>query len=250
VEVGDVATLLPEENVKQVDVCESDVLYETNKEQEHEEIEVKCEAVVGGTEIAYEIEDECEEMPQAPGAQDVLVPPSDNLSSVCANICKDLDELMDKLESKPVDESKSVKQYEAVRIRFNDGFSDTSGSGVIAELGECNEEKKKQLVVRYDEKELTAVKSADAGVRKSSRRGKKRMEPDDPSDALEIIGQRATTLHDFGSDFLVKKHDKPDSWWVHEDELRDSGHGCAAMEVFDNKRCAAMEVFDNKRRRK
>jgi hypothetical protein len=57
-----------------------------------------------------------------------------------------------------------------------------------------------------------------------------------PSVALEIIGQRATILHDFGSDFLVKKYDKPESWWVHEDELRDSDSGCEAMEVFDDKR--------------
>lgn len=199
--VGDVATLLPNENVNKIDVCESGVwhMYETNKVEEHETIEVESKAVNNG--IAYEVEVEYEEMPQAPEAQDVVVPPSgDSVESVCANICKDMDELMDKLESKPVDESKSVNAISS--------SSETPGSSTVT----------------------------GTTLRKSSRHGKKRMEPDDPSDALKIVGQRATILQKFGTDFLVKKHDKPDSWWVHEDELRDSDAGCEAMEVFDNKR--------------
>lgn len=66
--VGDVATLLPNENVNKIDVCESGVwhMYET--------IEVESKAVDTG--IAYEIEVEYEEMPQAQEAQDVVVPPS------------------------------------------------------------------------------------------------------------------------------------------------------------------------------
>ena len=88
---------------------------------------------------------------------------------------------------------------------------------------------------------VAAGRSTGTTLRKSSRHGKKRMEPDDPSDALEIIGQRATILQKFGkgTDFLVKKkHErtlKNNIWWVHEDELRESDAGCEAMEVFDNK---------------
>ena len=204
--VGDVATILPNENVNKIDVCESGVghVYETEKVEEHETIEVESKAVDNG--IAYEIEVEYEEMPQAPEAQDVVVPPSgDSVESVCANICKDMNELMDKLESKPVDESKSVNAISS--------SSETPGSSTVT----------------------------GTTLRKSSRHGKKRMQPDDPSDALEIIGQRATILQKFGkgTDFLVKKkHErtlKNNIWWVHEDELRDSDAGCEAMEVFDNK---------------
>ena len=239
--VGDVATLLShDENVKQVDVCESDVMaYETTLQQEHEAIEVESKAVDTG--IAHEIDVEYEEMPQAQEAQDVVVPPSGgSVESVCANICKDLEKTMHhfadtlgvELVSNPPapqqgEENMQEKQFEVGRIRFKDcsshasGSSDTSGSST----------------------------ATDTTVRKSTRNGKKRMEPDDPSDALQIIGQRATILQKFGTDFLVKKHDKPDSWWVHEDELRDSDAGCVAMEVFD-KKFSDNKVSNNKRRRK
>lgn len=225
--VGDVATLLSHENVKQVDVCESDVMaYETTLQQEHEAIEVESKAVDTG--IAYEIEVEYEEMPQAQEAQDVVVPPSGgSVESVCANICKDLEKTMhhfadtlgvelvsNPLAPQPVEDNVQEKQFEEVRIRLKDSSSHSSSSSAISGSSTVT----------------------DKTIRKSTRHGKKRMVLERPSVALEIIGQRATILHDFGSDFLVKKYDKPESWWVYEDELRDSDSGCEAMEVFDDKR--------------
>lgn len=223
IEVDDahVAIMLSNENVNQSDgVCVSGVPYETNKEK-HEAIEVK--SAVANTEIAYEIEVDWEDMPQEE-AQDVLVPPSGNsVESVCASICKDLEKTMhhfaDTLSVELVlDENMEEKQFDKVRLRFKDCSShassshDTSGSSTVT----------------------------GTTLRKSTRNGKKRIEPNAPSDDLVtrvlIIGHRDTMLQKFGSDFLVKKHDKPDSWWVHEDELRDSDAGCEAMEVFDKKR--------------
>lgn len=239
VEVGDVATLLPNENVQQVDVCESGVPYEL--EDDPEAVEVESEVVVANTGIAEEIEVDYEEMPQAAEAQDVVVPPTRVLPScqtmlvqivlremTVKTLTKELvDENRDKakelmhelanalgvkLVPKPLppqpQEDVVEEQYETVRIRFKDNSSHASGSST----------------------------ASDTTVRKSTRNGKKRMVLDTPSDDLEIIGQRATIEHDFGSDFLVKKHDKPDSWWVYEDELRNSDRGCEAMEVFDKKR--------------
>lgn len=236
--VGDVATLLPNENVNKIDVCESDVwhMYETNKVEEHETIEVESKAVDNG--IAYEIEVEYEEMPQAPEAQDVVVPPSgDSVESVCANICKDLEKTMHHFADtlgvemvsntpapQPVEDNVQEKQFEEVRIRLKDSSSHTSSSSE------------------------TPGSSTVTGttLRKSTRHGKKRIEPDAPSDDLEIIGHRATILQKFGTDFLVKKHDNPDSWWMHEDDLREPAYGCEAMEVYDKK----LKASDNKRRRK
>lgn len=290
-----VAIMLSHENVNQGDVCVSDVAYETNKEHEHEEVEVECEGVVDAH-IAEEIEDECEEMPQAPGAQDVLVPPSDNLSSVCANICKDLDELMDKLESKPVEESKPGEESKPVEekkwlIFKKDGeatkkvgmpesfeallelvsekygttpekiLDEADGSDVDADSfkflrsgatlvfkDNVQEKQFEKVRIRFkDSSSHTSSSSAisgsstvtDKSTRKSTRYSKKRMVPD--SGALEIdeiLDQRETRIHKFGlgSDFLVKKNDKPDPWWVHEDDLSESYTGCEAWEAFDNKR--------------
>lgn len=123
------------------------------------------------------------------------------------------------------EENMQEKQFEVVRIRFKDcsshasGSSDTSGSST----------------------------ATDTTVRKSTRNGKKRMCWTPPSDALQIIGQRATILHHLGTDFLIKKHDKPDSWWVHEDELMKTDCGCEAMEVYD-KKFSDNKVSNNKRR--
>lgn len=217
IEVDDahVAIMLSNENVNQSDgVCVSGVPYETNKEKEHEAIEVK--SAVANTEIAYEIEVDWEDMPQEE-AQDVLVPPSGNsVESVCASICKDLEKTMHGFATTlgvelVLDENMEEKQFDKVRIRFKDSHAssshDTAGSSTVP----------------------------DTTVRKSTRNGKKRMVPD-ASDPLEILEQRDTILHDFGSDFLVKKRDKPNSWWVHEDKLSILDSGCEAMEVFDKKR--------------
>lgn len=237
--VGDVATLLSHENVKQVDVCESDVMaYETTLQQEHEAIEVESKAVDTG--IAYEIEVEYEEMLQA---QDVVVPPSGgSVESVCANICKDLEKTMhhfadtlgvelvsNPLAPQPVEDNVQEKQFEEVRIRLKDSSSHPSSSSAISGSSTVT----------------------DKTIHKSTRHGKKRMVLH--SEALEIdevLDQRETILHKFGFDFLVKKNDKPKPWWVHEDDLRESHTGCEAWEVFDKKFSKNKVSDNNKRRRK
>lgn len=53
----------------------NDGMYETTLVADHGVIEVESEGVENDAGIAYEIEVEYEEMPQAPEAQDVVVPP-------------------------------------------------------------------------------------------------------------------------------------------------------------------------------
>lgn len=211
-EVGDVAALLPNEYVVQVDVCDGEP-YKTTHVAEGESIEVVSKEVVIA-EMVEEIEVDFEEdMPQGAKTQDV-VPPHGNYESLCASIKKDFKELVNKNPDKAKE--------------------------LIDEL--ANSLKKQNPLptqpVDVDYKSVRLILTSESSVvrRKSTRNGKKRTVTDVSSGVLKIIKQRATThQNECGSDFLVVEDGMPDLW-IYEDDLRDTDRGCEAFEVFDKKR--------------
>ena len=175
IEVGDVATLLPNENVKQVDVCESGVAYETKLEQKQGVIEVESEEVTN-VGIAEEIEVEYEEMSQAPEAQDVVVPPSNlpvytnMLENFKTLIDKDIDkakELLNNIDAirakqiktplpEPIeDDMEGKSQFETIRIRVSSHTFSSANASTSADTSSCVVRKstrngKKRIVLQAD----------------------------------------------------------------------------------------------------
>lgn len=208
--VGDVATILANDNVKQVDVCDDENKYNTAVVEDHDVTNAESEMVTK-TRVAYEVEVEWEQMPQT---QDVLVP----------QIVEDFKNLAGKDRGK----AKQLLQ----------DMADAIGAKLIPEAQQPAEDKEPFKAVRLRLKSVDLPEElGDAPIqptRKSGRNGKRRMQMGDASGVLEIIGLRDAEDHKHGSDFLVKDGDS--SSWIYEDFLRETDRGCEAMEIFDKKR--------------